>query len=158
MNLGNHSSLRAEPHNDILARYDSHFRTQLAEGADLIRTAQAIRYQVYCLERKFESRTNMTAGWSAMLSTGVAVHALLFHRPTGDAIGTARLIPFTDMDVLQPIRQILRANGLRARDDLRCGPPPKFPASPFPTIFAAVPTARPSAAAICPAWAWCRSW
>lgn len=116
MNLGNHSSLRAEPHNDILARYDSHFRTQLAEGADLIRTAQAIRYQVYCLERKFESRDEHDGGLERDAFDGVAVHALLFHRPTGDAIGTARLIPFTDMDVLQPIRQILRANGLRARD------------------------------------------
>ncbi len=46
----------------------------------------------------------------------MAVHALIFHRATSEAIGTARLIPFSDMDMLQPIRQLLRENGLRARD------------------------------------------
>ena len=116
MNLGNHSSLRAEPQNDFLARYDSHFRTQLADTPELIRTAQAIRYQVYCLERKFESRDEHCGGLERDGFDADAVHALLFHRPTGDAIGTARLIPFIEMDVLQPIRHLLRENGLRARD------------------------------------------
>jgi N-acyl amino acid synthase of PEP-CTERM/exosortase system len=101
---------------DILTRYDSSFRTQLADAPALVRTAQAIRYQVYCLERKFEKEAEHDDFLECDDFDGAAVHALIFHRQTSEAIGTARLIPFGGSDVLQPIRQLLRENGLRARD------------------------------------------
>jgi N-acyl amino acid synthase of PEP-CTERM/exosortase system len=100
----------------MLARYDDYFRTQLAANPALIRTAQAIRFQVYCLERKFENEAEHESRLESDAFDGNAVHALLFHRPSARAIGTARLIPLSGMDRLQPIRQLLRENGLRARD------------------------------------------
>ena len=101
---------------DILARYTSYFHTQPAATPALIRTAQAIRYQVYCLERKFENEAEHGDCLERDGFDGAAVHALIFHRPTSEAIGTARLIPLNGMNALQPIRQLLRENGLRARD------------------------------------------
>ena len=101
---------------DILARYNSYFRTQLAGTPALVRIAQAIRYQVYCLERKFEDEAEHGDRLERDAFDGNAVHSLIVHRPTCEAIGTARLIPLSGMDVLQPIRQLLRENGLRARD------------------------------------------
>ena len=101
---------------DMLSRYSDYFRTQLAGSPALVRIAQAIRFQVYCLERKFENAAEHDSGLESDAFDAAAVHALIFHRATSEAIGTARLIPFSDMDVLQPIRQLLRENGLRARD------------------------------------------
>lgn len=101
---------------DILARYNSHFRTQPAASPALVRLAQAIRFQVYCLERKFENASEHDGRLERDSFDDRAVHCLLFHRPTGEPIGTTRLIPLSDMDVLQPIRQLLHTNGLRGRD------------------------------------------
>jgi N-acyl amino acid synthase of PEP-CTERM/exosortase system len=106
----------AQSGTDMLARYNSFFRTKRAASPALVRIAQAIRYQVYCLERKFEDEAEHDACLERDAFDGAAVHALLFHRPTSEAIGTARLIPLSDTDALQPIRQLLRENGLRARD------------------------------------------
>ena len=107
-----HSSLGA----DMLLRYAGYFRTQLANSPALVRIAQAIRYQVYCLERKFEDQAEHGDCLERDVFDDRSVHALIFHRPTQEAIGTARLIPFSDTDLLQPIRKLLRENGLRARD------------------------------------------
>lgn len=103
---------------DMLTRYTDYFHTQLAASPALVRLAQAIRYQVYCLERKFESADEHDDGLESDAFDATAIHALIFHRATSKAIGTARLIPLSGMDVLQPIRQLLRENGLRARDHL----------------------------------------
>jgi N-acyl amino acid synthase of PEP-CTERM/exosortase system len=103
---------------DMLTRYNGYFRTQRAASPALVRLAQAIRYQVYCLERKFEDEAEHGDRLERDAFDGGAVHSLIFHRPTSEAIGTARLIPLSGMDVLQPIRQLLRENGLRARDHL----------------------------------------
>ena len=102
--------------NDMLARYNAFFRTKRAVSPAMVRIAQAIRYQVYCLERKFEKETEHRDHLECDSFDAAAVHALLFHRPTAEPIGTVRLIPLGDMDALQPIRQLLRENGLRARD------------------------------------------
>jgi N-acyl amino acid synthase of PEP-CTERM/exosortase system len=118
MNAASHFPPFAQPdmQTDILARYTGYFRTQLADTPQLISAAQAIRYQVYCLERKFENEAEHNDCRECDGFDDAAVHALIFHRPTSEAIGTARLIPLSDMDALQPIRQLLRENGLRARD------------------------------------------
>ena len=109
-----HSSLGGQA--DMLSRYAGYFRTQLANSPALVRIAQAIRYQVYCLERKFEDQAEHGDCLESDVFDDRSVHALIFHRATSEAIGTARLIPFSDADLLQPIRKLLRENGLRARD------------------------------------------
>ena len=40
---------------DLLTRHDLYFETRAAETPELVDMAHAVRYQVYCLERKFES-------------------------------------------------------------------------------------------------------
>lgn len=116
MTASNHSS-RAGNQDDILARYNSFFRTQPAASPQLIRMAQSIRYQVYCLERKFEDEGIHGDCLECDDFDRLAIHALLFHRPSAKAIGTARLIlpGHTEAD-LSPIRKLLREVGLRGRD------------------------------------------
>jgi N-acyl amino acid synthase of PEP-CTERM/exosortase system len=114
MNATSHFS-RAET--DMLARYNSYFRTQPAGSPALIRMAQAIRYQVYCLERKFEDEGAHGDCLECDDFDRLAVHSLLFHRPSAKAIGTARLIlPGHGECDLSPIRKLLREVGLRGRD------------------------------------------
>ncbi len=105
----------AEP--DVLARYNDYFRTQPAASPALIRMAQAIRYQVYCLERKFEDEGAHGDCLECDDFDRLAIHSLLFHRPSAKAIGTARLIlpGHGDRD-LSPVRKLLREAGLRGRD------------------------------------------
>lgn len=99
---------------DLLARYDSYFRSQLADTPELLRTALAIRYQVYCLERKFENADEHDDCLERDAFDADAIHSLVIHRPTTEAIGTARLIlPRHAQDGL-PIEQLLRQNGLNA--------------------------------------------
>jgi N-acyl amino acid synthase of PEP-CTERM/exosortase system len=112
----NAANLSVQSGTDILDRYNNYFHTRSAGSSALIRIAQAIRYQVYCLERKFENEAEHDNGLECDDFDPQAVHALIFHRPTSEAIGTARLIPLSGMDMLQPIRQLLHDNGLRARD------------------------------------------
>ena len=101
---------------DILSRYDSYFRTQPAGSPALVRLAQAIRFQVYCLERKFENASEHDDRLERDSFDDRALHCLLFHRPTEEPIGTARLILPSDEEAIAPIRQLLRSNGLRGRD------------------------------------------
>jgi N-acyl amino acid synthase of PEP-CTERM/exosortase system len=97
---------------DATARYNRYFRTQHAGSPGLIRAAQAIRYQVYCLERKFEDPAGQRDCLERDEFDRLAIHSLLFHRPSGQAIGTARLILPGDGELL-PIRKLLREAGLR---------------------------------------------
>jgi len=99
----------------LLARYSSYFRTQAADTLSLVRTAQAIRYQVYCLERGFESAGAHGNGLERDAFDSAAVHSLVIHRPTSDAIGTARLI-LPGRCANLPFQQLLAENGLRVQD------------------------------------------
>jgi N-acyl amino acid synthase of PEP-CTERM/exosortase system len=98
----------------LLARYNSYFRTQAADTQELIETAQAIRYQVYCLERQFENADEHHTGLESDAFDAAAVHSLVIHRPSGDAMGTARLILPQRAPEGLPIEQLLAENGFRA--------------------------------------------
>jgi N-acyl amino acid synthase of PEP-CTERM/exosortase system len=98
---------------DLLARYDSYFRTQAADTPRLIETALAIRYQVYCLERKFEDSAQHSDRLEKDEFDSDAIHSLIFHRPTAQAMGTVRLILPGETS---PIQHLLRGNGLQAAD------------------------------------------
>ena len=100
---------------NLLARYNSYFHTQAADTPCLVRTAQAIRYQVYCLERGFESACAHGDCLERDAFDQAAAHSLIFHRPTSDAIGTARLI-LPRSDAMLPFEQLVAENGLHARD------------------------------------------
>ena len=101
---------------DLLARYNSYFRSQLADTPDLLRTALAIRYQVYCLERKFEKADEHGDCLESDDFDAAAIHSLVIHKPSCEAIGTARLILPRYAEGELPIEHLLRQNGFRAGD------------------------------------------
>jgi len=96
--LRQHSEyLRATPpaktaEETLLYRFNRHFRTVSADTPDLIRRAQEIRYQVYCVERQFENPADHPDRREKDKLDEHSVHSLLIHRATGHAVGTVRLV------------------------------------------------------------------
>jgi N-acyl amino acid synthase of PEP-CTERM/exosortase system len=101
---------------DLRSRYDSYFHSQVADTPALLRTALAIRYQVYCLERKFEKANEHGDCLESDDFDAAAIHSLVIHRPSSEAIGTARLILPRYSEGGLPIERLLRENGFRAGD------------------------------------------
>lgn len=110
------ADMNTETPADLLIRYDRYFTSRLADTPELLRTALAIRYQVYCLERKFEKADEHDDGMESDGFDADAIHNLVVHRPTGAAIGTARLILPQRAPGGLPIENLLRANGFCASD------------------------------------------
>ena len=103
---------------DLLARHDMYFENRAADTPELIELAHALRYQVYVTERKFEDADQHIGGLEMDEFDDHSAHGLLFHRPTGDAIGTVRLIqPVKGKeDGNLPIGGLLKENNLDLRD------------------------------------------
>lgn len=103
---------------DLLSRHDLYFETRAAVTPELVEMVHQVRYQVYCLERKFESTDQHANGLEMDEFDRHSMHGLLFHRPTGDAIGTVRLIvpERKDGKASLPIAQLLAQNGLDLSD------------------------------------------
>jgi N-acyl amino acid synthase of PEP-CTERM/exosortase system len=97
-------------------RFDTYFKPVSADTQELIKTAFALRYQVYCIERQFEDPAKQQGNLEIDEFDRHAVHSLVVHRPRGDAIGTARLILPQGRPNSLPIQQLLQKNGLRAVD------------------------------------------
>jgi N-acyl amino acid synthase of PEP-CTERM/exosortase system len=85
-------SLAARREDTLLERFNRHFRTTSADTSDLIRRAQEIRYQVYCVERPFENPADHPDRREKDQRDRHSVHSLLIHRATGHAVGTVRLV------------------------------------------------------------------
>ena len=101
---------------DILVRYNKTFETLRADTTDMVRNAQAIRYQVYCLERSFENAAEHKSGLECDDLDDIAIHNLLVYRPTSEPIGTARLILASKAQGALPIQKLLHQNCLNAED------------------------------------------
>ena len=76
----------------LLDRFNRHFRTVPADTPDLIRRAQEIRYQVYCVERQFENPADHPDHREKDKFDAHSVHSLLVQQATGHAVGTVRLV------------------------------------------------------------------
>ena len=76
----------------LLSRLNHHFRVVSADTPGLIRRAQEIRYQVYCVERQFEDPDDHPDGRETDHFDFHSVHSLLIHRASGHAVGTVRLV------------------------------------------------------------------
>jgi len=100
----------------LVDRFDTYFQLLSANTQELIEQAFALRYQVYCLERQFEDPAEQPDGLEVDEYDRHAVHSLLLHRPQDAAIGTARLILPQARPHSLPIQQLLKKNGLNARD------------------------------------------
>jgi N-acyl amino acid synthase of PEP-CTERM/exosortase system len=88
----------SEPrHDDLLRQFDVHFETVSADAPHLVPLAQRVRYQVYCVENRFESPADHSGQLERDEFDSHAVHSLLIDRNTRDAIGTVRLVlPLSD--------------------------------------------------------------
>ena len=87
-----HSTAPKIAEQPLLERFNRHFRTVSADTPDLIRLAQELRYQVYCIEHQFENPADHPDGREKDKFDGHSVHSLLIHRSTGQAVGTVRLV------------------------------------------------------------------
>jgi N-acyl amino acid synthase of PEP-CTERM/exosortase system len=99
---------------DLLTRFNTYFQSTPAVSPRLIETAFALRYQVYCLERNFEEAARFDNCLEQDEFDSRALHSLVFHRPSAQAIGTVRLIPAGYVRDSMPIQKILRANDIDA--------------------------------------------
>lgn len=98
---------------ELFERQNKYFETKLIDSQDLLEAAQALRYQVYCLERNFEDPNEHHRGLERDQYDRDAVHGLLFYRPTDTAMGTVRMIlPGVLNGHALPIEEILSAQGL----------------------------------------------
>jgi N-acyl amino acid synthase of PEP-CTERM/exosortase system len=93
---------------DFVGSYDQHFDVRHADSPERLDAAYRLRYQVYCVENRFEDRDRCPDGRETDDDDDRAVHTLLVHRRTGAAIGTARLIlPETGTGRPLPIERVV---------------------------------------------------
>ena len=146
----------------LVDRFDAYFQLLSANTKDLIEQAFALRYQVYCMERQFlEGDGEQPSGYESDEHDQHAVHSLLLHKPHDAAIGTARLILPQAKPNSLPIQQLLKKNGINARDYFPNESVAEVSVSRSRRIFGGAisisdPQARPAGAtgtAIYPAWA-----
>jgi N-acyl amino acid synthase of PEP-CTERM/exosortase system len=96
----------------LLARHNRYFCSVTANTPELLEIAHALRYQVYCLERKFEDPNEHTDGLETDAFDAHALHGVLFHRPTDRPMGTVRMIlPDNSSPDCLPIVSLLRRSG-----------------------------------------------
>ena len=106
-----------QPELTLLARHNVYFETRLANNPALLESAHQLRYQVYCLERKFENADEHSSGLETDQFDSHADQGVLFHRPTGRAIGTVRMILPADLEAGRlPIQQFLMDSGINLAD------------------------------------------
>lgn len=102
---------------DLLNRHNIYFETCVADTPALVETAHKIRYQVYCLERKFEDASEHDNGLEIDAYDSRSLPGLLIHRPTGDSIGTVRLVrPDFAVKGALPVGQLLAERGIDLAD------------------------------------------
>ncbi|HEY3909222.1 MAG TPA: PEP-CTERM/exosortase system-associated acyltransferase [Stellaceae bacterium] len=77
---------------DFVAFYDRYFTVVRATTAEQLDLAHCLRYQVYCVENRFEDASRHRDGREIDEDDDRAAHALLVHRPSGAAAGTVRVI------------------------------------------------------------------
>src|SRR5258706_5263528 len=92
----------------LLRRLDTYFRLQEASSPELLTSALSLRYQVYCLERKFEEPEQFADRLETDEYDRRSIHGLIFYRPTDEAIGTTRLIFPELAGTGLPIQSLLR--------------------------------------------------
>ena len=84
--------------------YESFFKTILAETGEQRQSAYRLRYEVYCVEHRYEDEEQNANGIESDAHDTSALHALLIHRASRSVVGTARLIlPRSDQGRFTPL-------------------------------------------------------
>ena len=81
---------RGAPEETLDVLHDQ-FSVEMADTPEAVEEAHRLRYQVYCLERGYESSDT---GLEIDEFDARSRHVVLRHRPTGRAVGTVRLVLF----------------------------------------------------------------
>jgi N-acyl amino acid synthase of PEP-CTERM/exosortase system len=101
----------------FLAQHHRCFSTALADTPTLREAAFALRYQVYCLERKFENADEHPNGLEIDAYDAHSIQGVLFRRPMRGAIGSVRMIlPIAGSQAGLPVGTLLRDNSLNLAD------------------------------------------
>jgi len=101
----------------LLAQHNRYFSTVLADSPILQQTAHAMRFQVYCLERKFENEEEHPDGLERDVYDAHSIQGVLFHRPTRGVIGSVRMImPKPGIMDSFPVMTLLRENAIDLAD------------------------------------------
>ena len=109
-------------HDSLLSQHNRYFSTVPADSPALLEAAHALRFQVYCLERKFENAEEHPDGLEMDVYDAHAVQGVLFHRPTRGAIGSVRLIlPEGGADDDFPIMTLLQQSSMDLSDYVNLG-------------------------------------
>ena len=78
--------------NDIVAAFHEYFEVIDADTPELLHEVFCLRYRVYCLERRALEASNYPLEMESDGYDRHSSHILLRHRPSGEFVGTARLI------------------------------------------------------------------
>jgi N-acyl amino acid synthase of PEP-CTERM/exosortase system len=95
-------------------RYNRDFRCLIADTPDLLRQAYETRYQVYCVENEFENPQQHSDRCEVDEFDIRSAHSVLAFRPTGETIGTVRLVlPQSDAPLSFSLQHIVDYYGGR---------------------------------------------
>jgi N-acyl amino acid synthase of PEP-CTERM/exosortase system len=72
--------------------YQNHFNVILANTSEIIQQVYRLRYQVYCIEHKFEDPAHHLAESETDQYDCHSAHVALIHRSSGEVCGCARVI------------------------------------------------------------------
>lgn len=87
-----HIRTKADDEERLIDRYNRDYECRIADDPDLLRRAFETRYQVYCIENRFEDPDQQSGLMETDEYDGRSRHSVLIYRPTGDIMGTVRLI------------------------------------------------------------------
>src|SRR5438874_12100382 len=93
---------------EFLSCYRQHFEVVRADTPSLLDEAYRLRYQVYCVENRYEDPDQQVNGRGRAVSDDRSVHSLWIHRRSGVAAGTMRVIfpgPVTQ-DLPRPLNTV----------------------------------------------------
>lgn len=112
----------------LLDRFHTYFSVIAAKTPQSVALAQRIRYQVYCVENPFENAAEHPDGLECDDYDSHAAHSLLIHKPSGAAVGTARLILARPEAPEQSfaLQRICHAQALKRLPLLRCAEVSRF--------------------------------
>ena len=108
----NHPSGGAGRQETLLDRFNRDFACVLADQPELLRQAYETRYQVYCVENAFENPEEHGLGQEIDAFDPISVHSLLTFRPTGESLGTVRLVlPDAEIPSSYAVQRLMEFSG-----------------------------------------------
>jgi N-acyl amino acid synthase of PEP-CTERM/exosortase system len=109
------NDVRSGARSSIWRQLASDLKVVFAHKDELRQIAYRVRYQVYCLEARFEPALDFPSQMESDEYDAQSLHALLVHRKTGIVLGTTRLI----MPVLNGSALPLPVRNVCADDDFK---------------------------------------